>query len=194
MNIPLNNTFFTSDIHFGHSNIIRHCDRPFDDVNEMNERLVERINSMLNDDSHLFILGDLSFLRPSRTLGFVSRIKGYKYLIRGNHDNIRKWSEELRNEFVWIKDYHELHIQTPQSKFTKKNKICMMHYPIMSWNKQRYGTYMLHGHMHSSQDHYPDRLLYDVGVDNNNWYPVSLNEIVRIMEEDKTWWNKNQSQ
>lgn len=85
-------TFFTSDTHFGHANIINLCNRPFKDVNHMNDMLVENWNSVVSDDDTVFHLGDFALGGSAVWSNVLSRLKGKIYLILGNHDrkNIRQ--------------------------------------------------------------------------------------------------------
>ena len=53
-------TWFTSDPHFGHANIIRFCDRPFDDVQAMNDALVHRWNAVVQPEDTVYVLGDVA--------------------------------------------------------------------------------------------------------------------------------------
>ena len=52
--------FITADLHLGHANIIRYCGRPYRDVNEMNEDLIRRWNSVVSDNDRVFFLGDFA--------------------------------------------------------------------------------------------------------------------------------------
>ena len=78
--------FFTSDHHFGHGNIIDFESRPFMDVEQMNDQMIEAWNSVVGNDDMVFHLGDFSFLNREKTKGIVSKLNGYKHLIMGNHD------------------------------------------------------------------------------------------------------------
>lgn len=86
------NTFFTSDTHFGHANIIRLCNRPFKDVEEMNEKLVENWNRVVPEDGTVFHLGDFAFGGSALWNSIIPRLNGQIYLIIGNHDrkNLRQ--------------------------------------------------------------------------------------------------------
>ena len=77
--------FFTADLHFAHQSIIRHCDRPYDNVHEMNEALVENWNSVVTEKSLVYILGDFAWMRPDY---WMDRLNGQKILIIGNHDTL----------------------------------------------------------------------------------------------------------
>ena len=57
----MNMTYFTSDQHFGHYNIIRLCGRPFKAQEEMDEILLSKWNAKVKDNDTVFILGDLFF-------------------------------------------------------------------------------------------------------------------------------------
>jgi calcineurin-like phosphoesterase family protein len=50
--------WFTTDFHFGHSNIIRYCNRPFRDVVEMDQTILERLNASVKLHDTLYFLGD----------------------------------------------------------------------------------------------------------------------------------------
>lgn len=69
----------------------------------------------------------------------------------------------------------------------KKVPIALMHYPILAWNRYRHGSMMLHGHIHSTGKYNERNRVegirrYDVGVDANHFYPVSLDEIWEFFE------------
>ena len=55
--------FFTSDHHFYHSNIIKYCQRPFHSVEEMNEEMIRRWNSVVGVDDTVYYLGDFSLAK-----------------------------------------------------------------------------------------------------------------------------------
>ena len=177
--------FFTSDPHFYHTNIIRFCNRPFATVEEMNEKLIENWNSVVKDTSHVFLLGDVCFGNSSAWYSIVPRLKGHIHLILGNHDNQQDATYDNLFESVdvqleiTIKDYHY-------------QKIILNHYPLLSWGGYQRGVWNLFGHIHSVKNATTlegesgmklSKTQYDVGVDNNNYTPVSFTEIVKIMEQ-----------
>ena len=85
-----NEVMFTADQHFGHENIIRFCDRPFKDVDHMNEVMVERWNAVVDEDQTVFHLGDFSYRGKNDTVPkYLERLNGKIILIRGNHDKPR---------------------------------------------------------------------------------------------------------
>lgn len=130
--------FFIADTHFFHENIIRSTNRPFKNVNEMNEALVNNWNNVVTTEDNVYILGDFSFGNKEQTEDILKSLKGNKYLIRGNHDNI---INNVSSKYIkWTKDYYEIR--------DKGNTIVLSHYPIYLWNKRHYGTIHLHGHTH----------------------------------------------
>ena len=79
---------YTSDLHFGHKNVIRFDNRPFQDVEEMDRTLIELWNNRVQPDDTVYIIGDICF-RASRTPAwYLSQLKGHKILILGNHDEV----------------------------------------------------------------------------------------------------------
>ena len=162
--------FFTSDSHFNHKNVISHCNRPFELVEEMNEKLIENWNSVVSKNDHVYHLGDFSLGNETETLYVLNQLNGNKFLVLGNHDYVIQKNKSIQNKFSWIKDYYNLILDD-------KQMICLFHYPIQSWRKKQHGSIHLHGHSHGEM---PSENIkrYDVGVDTNDFTPVNLEVII----------------
>jgi calcineurin-like phosphoesterase family protein len=177
------NVWFTSDCHFCHANVIKYDNRPFTDVDEMNEKLILNWNSVVGEKDVVFYLGDLSFDRNGgHTERIVNELNGKIHYILGNHDDER----DIRklNRFETISDYINLSINDLDNP-RKKQGIMMMHYPILSWDKAHHGDWHLHGHCHQSlvtqNPEYYKRKVLDMGCNGWDYRPVSYNEIKEIM-------------
>ena len=117
MNFKFNaeHTFFTSDTHFNHANIIRFCNRPFKDVEQMNEVMIANWNSVIGKDDTVFHLGDFCLGGAAEWTKILDRLNGKIYLIMGNHDlkNIRQGFIS-RFEHVAM----QLHIEVGSREYT----------------------------------------------------------------------------
>lgn len=169
--------YFTSDLHFYHDNIIRHVNRPFYNVEEMNKRLIKNWNERISYNDEVYILGDITMKGPDLAIKIISQLRGKKYLVRGNHDKFCQHSEFNMELFGWIKDYAEI--------VYNNTKFILFHYPIMEWNNFFRGSIHLHGHQHNYIEYNYQNLTqgirrYDVGVDANNMAPVSADEIIEF--------------
>ncbi len=178
----MNNIYFTSDTHFGHANIIKYSNRPFSNVSEMNETIIENWNKTINKNDIVYHLGDFGFMRDHELDSILKRLNGQKFLIFGNHDKtLRKMGFVLRH-FIWSKDYFELNTQIKN----ESKKIVLAHYPFFTWNKSHHGSWNLHGHCHGSineMNKFSRRI--DVGVDcpYSKFTPISLKRIEEMMNE-----------
>ena len=113
--------YFSSDLHLGHRSVIGFQNRPFENVEEMDNGIIHNFNSVVHRDDILYILGDLSYRIPeSQANELIKRINGRKILIRGNHDG--HYDKSLFEE---IYDYKEFKHE--------KIKYVLMHYPLMEW-------------------------------------------------------------
>jgi len=165
--------WYTADLHFWHYNILKYEPRPYKDIIEMNEGLINNWNKKVQKNDNIYIVGDFSFGDANQTLNILNRLQGKKYLIKGNHDRIIN-NSEVRNKFEWIKEYYVV----------KENStpIILFHYPIQTWDRKHYGSLHFYGHVHSNiSDHslvnnIPNA--YNVGVDVCDFEPVSLKEIL----------------
>lgn len=145
--------YYIADCHFYHRNLLAQMDnRPFDSVEQMNEYMIEKWNKKVHAHDEVVILGDLSLGSGEETNRILRRLKGKLFLIRGNHDEryLKDKAFDV-SRFQWVKDYAEIH--------DNKRKIVLSHYPIFCYNGQFRRnadgvplTYMLHGHIHSSED------------------------------------------
>ena len=180
------NIWFTSDTHFGHTNIIKFCKRPWKTTEEMDEALIERWNSVVKPDDIVFHLGDFAFATNGRWKEIIQRLNGHIYLIVGNHDEIRYPGHQVFDLFEGV---------TSQLLLKIDNRyVYLNHYPFLTYGgvyrNSKNATIQLYGHIHSgpkAEGKDISRLdmtfpyQYDVGVDNNNYTPVSWQQIQEII-------------
>jgi calcineurin-like phosphoesterase family protein len=184
--------WITSDTHFGHKNIVRgvtnwrtqdgqipvESTRDFNTVEEMNQRLADGINNVVDQDDTLIMLGDVSFGGFDNIGNFLNRIVCKNiHLILGNHDtHIENNRGDIQDKFLSVQHYLEVKIEG------KDFVLC--HYPLQSWHGLNKGVIHLHGHVHL-----PDNCKFgngkkmDVGVDGNNLDPYSISDIIKIMDK-----------
>ena len=167
--------WFTADLHLGHANIIKHCERPWEDVQQMDDALIANVNASVAPSDELWVLGDFSMRPLDEVRAYRERIECRNvYLVRGNHDKdfgpsgqSSPWSGE------W--DYHVL---------KGERRLVLFHYPIVEpeWAGGYHGSIHLHGHIHARPAYNEAQraagtLRYDVGVDANGYAPVSERQL-----------------
>lgn len=174
--------WFTSDQHFGHSNIIKFCNRPFASVEEMDAALIANWNKVVKPSDTVFHLGDL-------TLGDQAMAHSYLTQLNGNlHILSNPWHHDKR----WINNYPgmytkngEIEILPPMVVAEMKwgeghpHAITLCHYPLAEWDRNHFSSWCLHGHSHGK--HKGEGYIFDVGVDNTNYYPINLGGIFDVM-------------
>lgn len=158
--------YFTSDEHYGHKNIVRYCNRPFKTVEEMDAEIIKRHNEIVTENDTTYHLGDFTFKDHEH---YVKQLNGAHIFIKGNHDRF------------FIK--HNLLDIT-----IKGQPITLCHYPMVVWNRSHYNSWHLFGHVHNSKE-FDVGKKYNVGVDANDFYPVSFDTIKRIMSFSKNNFN-----
>lgn len=174
--------FFTADHHFGHANIIKFSERPFQSLEEMNEELIKRWNEKISPQDVVYHLGDVSLGKPDFTKGVLDQLNGKIFLIKGNHEGSALTHTK---RFEWIKDYHELRVEDADNS-NGYQKIILCHYAMRTWNGSHRGTWQLYGHSHGTLPDDPNLLSIDVGVDCHGFYPITYDEVKLIMK-NKTW-------
>lgn len=159
----MSKTFFTSDLHFGHNNIIRYDNRPFSSIEEMDLELIKRWNNKVSKCDTVYILGDISWYNDEKTFEIFSQLNGSKRLIKGNHD---RTNGKIKNLFESIKDYDEIKIND--------TTLILSHYPIHMYNHHYHGAIMLYGHVHNSKE---NELVQQFATQLNNIYDCPVNMI-----------------
>ncbi|MCC4300258.1 metallophosphoesterase [Aurantimonas coralicida] len=167
--------FFTADTHFGHRGIIAMCDRPFYDVEDMDEGLIRRWNDRVRKSDIVYHLGDFTMgATAGRGREIFDRLNGRKHLIIGNHDR-----EKVRT-LPWASPPRDrLMLRHPEEKMP----VVLDHYALRTWPSLHHGAIHLYGHSHGSLPGIGRSV--DVGVDVWNYTPVTLNEIRRTLERQQ---------
>ena len=173
--------YLTADTHLGDPTIMKYVDRPFNNVEEMDRVLIENINNTVGGDDILYILGDFTVGRDfAKCIHYREQINcRHVRLILGNHDNRRAQCGDGQSSFEMRCDYYEIRYDLLL--------FCLSHYPIEFWNGRDYGSIMCHGHIHSNKrsngiNKWQGIRRYDVGVDANDYAPVSIDSIIYFFE------------
>lgn len=193
--------YFISDTHFFHENVIRFDKRPFTSVEEMNAKMRDWWNNTVSTKDRVYILGDFIWLPPSdpEYIKFTKSLNGKKVLIKGNHDNVEKFSSELKNCFEDIKSRKEIKLN--------KKRIIMDHYPLMMYRHDTdSNVFHFHGHTHITREQdwvekwtrelvsnhcmgAPTGQIINVGcmMPYMNYIPRTLEEIIEAGKEKYEW-------
>lgn len=168
--------YFTSDTHFNSLSILktRKC---FKSLEDMHEAIINNWNNTISNEDEIYILGDFSNEKGHlKTESILYNLKGRKYLIAGNNDNFLKNTDFNRDLFIFIKDYHFLSLNM-KDKNNKTINIALCHYPIYDWEGMYKGTIHIHGHMHKNI--FYNKKAFNVSSNIHNFYPVSLEKILK---------------
>lgn len=131
--------FVTSDHHFNHINILNLQHRPYTSVYEMDEDMILRWNSVVNNNDIVYHLGDFAFGHTHVIEGIFKRLNGIKYLLKGNHDRSKNQMRKLGFNII----------ETPFIKYNEKI-VLLVHNPgRIQYIKQHYDE-VFYGHMHST--------------------------------------------
>ena len=166
--------YFTSDLHLNDPTMLRL--RGFCPIDL---QLIDQWNNRVGRGDTVYVLGDFALSWGARDRTYIesalSCLHGTKILISGNHDR-----REVLKAPSWAKvtPYHEIKVTLPNGE---RRKIVMSHYPLLTWNGQRDGSWMLHGHCHGAIQSTNSRR-HDVGVDANGFAPVALTKLAELLE------------
>lgn len=168
--------WYIADMHLGHTNVLRFDNRPFENIEVMNDVLVENWNHKVVENDDIWIVGDFCYRSGNDPSYFLRQLKGKKHLIVGNHDRATLNSKNALKHFVSIEriDY---------VKDSNKD-VVMCHYPIAEWHGSRHGAIHIYGHIHSRVE--DETFKYMSQIENalnagcmiNNYEPVNLLELI----------------
>jgi calcineurin-like phosphoesterase family protein len=165
--------FFTADEHYGHKRIIEYCSRPFATIEQMDAEIIKHHNEKVKQNDMVIHCGDFTLKhRFEEGCAYAHQLNGEHIFLRGSHD---RWLEkQIGFHERWEKKIGDVYVVAD-------------HYPGRVWARSHYGSIQVYGHVHSGLSHTklkPLKNQYDVGVDNNNFYPVSLDELKEIIRKN----------
>ena len=159
--------YFIADLHLGHANIIKYCDRPFKDVDEMNEVIIRNWNNTVGKDDKVFLLGDFALSNAENIKRWGRSLNGNKTLILGNHDNYSQslyydagFKEVIKYPILW------------------NNYMILSHKPQLMMDNSFY--FNLFGHVHNDPSVKDvSKTGFCVSAERIGYTPISFNEILK---------------
>lgn len=179
--------YFISDLHLGHENAIKLCDRPFSSAEQMDKALIENWNDRVKKGDTVYIVGDFVWEKNVDAKKYLSALNGHKILIIGNHDEKYVQSGVYDGHFEEICAYMQTKLDNVW--------ITLCHYPMLEWKLSRKMGgkklgYHIHGHSHNSTDNKYRALFLlphalNAGADINGFMPVTFDELAANNERFK---------
>lgn len=167
-------TYITSDLHFGHANIMKFCPvtraRFKNDVAYMNEQMVKEWNDIVQPEDLTYILGDVAFLPAQKATEFMRRLNGTKILVEGNHDRKALADRSFYNCFAEVHKYLDINYNG--------TKCVMFHYPIAEWDQMHRGAVHFHGHLHGGTSGMEKFRCRDMGMDATGMIVISMEDAI----------------
>ena len=165
-----------SDWHFCHNREFIYRPRNFTSVEEMNETIVDRHNSLVLPEDDVYVLGDLMLGDNEKGIELIRRMNGKLHIAIGNHDTTSRI--ELYKTLPNLVDINYVHA----FKYRKYNFYCS-HYPTLTGNLEAESLHQvainLYGHTHQLEKFYEDRpYMFHCGMDSNACNPVNIDYII----------------
>jgi len=133
--------YYIADTHFGHENVIKFDNRPFTDVKEMNQALIDNWNEVVGKNDVVYVLGDFVWKATDNQWEEIFKLNGRKRLIKGNHDKTH--NQYYKRFFESIKNYEEVK--------DGDHTVILSHYPLLAYNGSYKGRNVhLYGHVHTT--------------------------------------------
>lgn len=185
--------FLTSDLHFCHDQEFLYKPRGFNSVEEMNEAIVERWNSVVKPNDIIYNLGDMAMNDVAGAVPYLQQLNGTQIWFFGNHDTINKIQLIQDNclRIIRAGDYH-----CSYATVLKYGKLTcyLSHYPTLTANyddDRHFSQHVInfHGHVHSRTPWINPRnpFMYDVGMDSHNCTPIHIEEAI---SDIRNRWNE----
>lgn len=155
--------FFTADEHYGHEKVIEYHNRPFSSDKEMDAQLIKNHNSVVKSNNIVIHVGDFTLRGKTFANYIIEQLNGQHIFIQGSHD-------------YWLKSGIQIFERKIDGQY-----IVACHYAMTVWPRSHYNSWLCFGHSHGKLDQFGKA--WDVGVDNNNYFPVSFEQLKEIMEK-----------
>lgn len=173
--------FFISDTHHAHTNILRYCDRPFANVDEMNQALIDNWNRVVCSSGTVYHIGDFAFGKLDYVKEVRAQLNGTIHLILGNHDRLRP-RQYLEAGFASVQQSWRMKLST--------KTVLLQHHPPAPNDKWPLGVQtILCGHIHNNPgwwESLPDGKrprIYNCSVEQIGYRPVTYPQLMEIWSE-----------
>lgn len=169
--------YYIGYMHLGHKKVIEYDNRPFETVEEMDAALIENWNKVVNEDDHVYIIGDFIYRSSHVASYYLKQLKGHKHLIIGNHD--LKIIEDEDASFYFDSIERLGYVKDGETD------VVMCHYPIAEWNgkrRKKNKSYHVYSHIHNRNDETYEFMKNQEGALNagcmiNNYTPATLEQL-----------------
>ena len=157
--------WFISDEHFGHFNIIKFCNRPFISLQEMDDTIIDNHNALVSNTDTVIHAGDFTLKHSYQQANeYIQKLNGKHIFIKGSHD-------------YWCSNRYQYMLETT----IEKQFMVICHYCMRTWARSHWNSWQLYGHSHGRLDGIGKQ--WDIGVDNNDFKPVSFDQLKIIMDQ-----------
>ena len=176
----LDKVWFTADDHFGHENIIKYCNRPFKTVGKMDDRLIDNWNASIGPDDTVYHLADFTLGNAKLAQSYFSRLNGSINILSNPWHHDSRWlpGDYFSNSYTEVIKLPPMVVLEIPRRGDYPIAITLCHYPLERWDRKHYGSIHLHGHCHGKL--LSDSFRIDVGVDAQDYYPISLSNILKM--------------
>lgn len=172
--------WFSSDFHFGHTNVIKYDNRPFDSVKEMDNYILEGLEASFNKNDNFYYLGDFSLFKKHQIDNSEEYFKRIKetgvnmFFIKGNHDH---------SDMIKLYNKYGTYLGEQKKIIVNNQEIILNHYRMDVWDKSHHGSWHLHGHSHHSLPERDSARCTDVGINGQgfDYLPLEFVDIEHIM-------------
>ena len=168
--------WFTSDWHLGHKRVLEYDNRPFDTIEEHDQRIIDNFNDLVEDEDIVYFLGDFCLHNKTHAESYMKQLNGNLFFIRGNHD---------KKDIVKLYQKYGTYLGEQATIEVQKQKIILNHCKMYVWFHSHHGSWNIHGHSHGGLDHIIWGKSLDVSINVTNYKPLSFLEVKQIMDNEK---------
>ena len=130
----------------------------------MDDEIIKRFNEVVTTEDTCIHAGDFAFRNKLSVNNYIDRLNGKNIFLKGSHD---KWNKN--GSYIW-------------EGMIENKYVVVCHYALLTWPRSHYGSWQLFGHSHGNLNIHNIEKQMDIGVDNNNFYPVSFNRIKELLK------------
>lgn len=191
------NTFFTSDLHYNHINILEYCKRPFKSLDEMNDHITNIWNNTVFNNDKIIVIGDFAMGQKILHKGFVQKLNGYKILVSGNHDLSFIDHKKYKEGIIKLLDqgWNEVYSHTLNYVLSNGQQVLLSHLPpittdnidmrYVKYKPESNGQLILHGHLHGRYIKKDKNI--DVGWDAHNGKILNEKDVINIINDEREY-------